>query len=105
MPTIREEEGVQPEDTQLGEFFDFNGAAIELQTDRSTPQNVNCSSELRNRSDLSVHSKMELLCPVIHKDEPWQGLDVIDAPIFIRDSNVLHIVPHCICHDHVQVDY
>lgn len=25
MPTIGEEEGV-PEDTQLGEFFDFNGA-------------------------------------------------------------------------------
>ncbi|KAF1349623.1 hypothetical protein BDV97DRAFT_352047 [Delphinella strobiligena] len=44
MPTIREEEGVQLEDTQLGEFFDFNGAAIEPRTDRPTSQD----SELRN---------------------------------------------------------
>lgn len=89
MPTIREEEGVQLEDTQLGEFFDFNGAAIEPRTDRPTSQD----SELRNRLDLSVYPRTELPCPVIHKDKPWQGLG-IDVPISIEDSNLLHIFPY-----------
>lgn len=91
MPTIREEEGVPPEDTQLGEFFDFNGAATEPQTDRPTSQHLNCSSELRDRLDLFVSPKAELRCPVIHKDKSWQGLDVTDATVSIEDSNVLHI--------------